>query len=244
VEIRRLIDVLWRRAWLVLALPALVLALGLLRPAAQPQPGYVANMRFSVGVMPVEAAPAPDYYTYDRYYSWLTAEYLADDLSQIVRSREVAEAVRAEAARQGLEVDVAPEAIQGSSGAGKQHRILTVTLNWPDRDQLRVLANALTTVLSQGQTAYFEQFRSAGTPIVMHPIDPPSIVPAGISLRSKVEVPLRLLLALVAGVALAFFVEYLDDSVHGPEDLEAHGLAVVGAIPRSGALPWSERRLR
>jgi capsular polysaccharide biosynthesis protein len=37
--------------------------------------------------------------------------------------------------------------------------------------------------------------------------------------------------ALAAGVALAFLLDYLDDSVRGARDLEALGLAVVGEIP-------------
>lgn len=242
MEIRRYAAILWRRGWLVAGLPALVLAFSLLRPSPRPAPGYVANMRFSVGVTP--EAPLPSVYTYDRYYSWLTAEYLADDLTQVVRSRETAQAVVAEAARAGLQVDFPPEAIQGSSGAGKQHRILSVSLSWGDRDQLEVLAKALATVLSEGRTAYFEQFRKAGTPLALHLIDPPSIGQAGVSLRSRMEVPLRLVLALLAGVALAFFVEYLDDSVRGPEDLEAQGLPVLGSIPRTGLLTWPGRRLR
>ena len=242
MEIRKYIAILWRRGWLVVGLPALVLAFGLLRPSPQPAPGYVANMRFSVGVTP--ESPSPSVYTYDRYYSWLTAEYLADDLTQVVRSREIADAVTAEAARAGLKVDFPPEAIRGSAGAGKLHRILTVSLSWGNREQLDVLAKALATVLSQGQTAYFDQFRKAGTPLELHLIDPPSISQAGVSLRSRMETPLRLILALLAGVALAFFVEYLDDSVHGPEDLEAQGLPVFGAIPRAGVLPWSDRKLR
>lgn len=242
MEIRKYVGILWRRGWLVLGLPALVFVFGLVRPSAQPDPGYVANMRFSVGVLPEQRVP--DFYTYDRYYSWLTAEYLADDLTQIVRSREVAEAVRAEAARQGLDVHVPAEAITGSAGAGKQHRILSVSLSWGDPDQLLILANALATVLTDGQTQYFEQFRAAGTPLMLHLIDPPSIAPGAVSLRARLDAPLRLGLALLAGIALAFFVEYLDGSVRGPEDLEAHGLSVLGAIPRSGILPWSDRGQR
>jgi len=239
---RRYVSILWHWGWLVVGLPALVLAFSLLRPAQAPNPGFSANMRFSVALAP--QVEAPSFYTYDRYYSWLTAEYLADDLTQIVRSREVAEAVRAEAARQGLDVNVPADAISGSSGAGKLHRVLSVSLNWPDQDQLLVLANALATVLSEGQSQYFEQFRAAGTPIMLHLIDPPTISPGGVSMRSRLEVPLRLFLALFAGVVAAFILEYLDDSVRGPRDLEVRGLPVLGAIPRSGPLPWSERNLR
>lgn len=240
MEIRSYIGIAWRRLWLIVALPAAVLALSLVRPAPAPG-GYAAHMRFSVGLVP--EAPGADY-TYDRYYTWLTAEYLVDDLSEVVKSHEIAQATSAEATRQGLAVRVPAGAIQSATGAGKQHRILSVSLSWPNADELSVLANALATVLRQGQAPYFEQFRAAGTPIVMELIDPPSVSAIGPSLRHRLELPLRLSLALVAGVALAFLLEYLDDTVHGPQDLEALGLDVVGRIPRASILPWDERRPR
>ena len=51
-------------------------------------------------------------------------------------------------------------------------------------------------------------------------------------LRERLDLPLRLLLALAAGVALAFLLDYLDDSVRSAAELEEMGLAVVGEIPR------------
>jgi capsular polysaccharide biosynthesis protein len=42
----------------------------------------------------------------------------------------------------------------------------------------------------------------------------------------------RLLLALVAGLALTFLLDYLDDSVRGRADLEAMGIAVLGEVPK------------
>ncbi len=242
MEIKNVIRVAWRWAWLMAGLPALVLLLTLLRPAAPKQQGYSASMRFSVGVLP--ETHASTIYGYDRYYSWLTAEYLADDLTEVVRSAEVAQAVEAEAARHGLQAKLGPGAIQGATSGGKQHRILTVSLNWGDRDQLQILSQALADVLAEGQPAYFEQFRAAGTPVVMHLIDPPTLSPVADSLRSRMELPLRLFLALFGGVALAFFLEYLDDSVQGAQDLQTRGLQVLGTIPRAGSLPWSGRRQR
>jgi len=40
------------------------------------------------------------------------------------------------------------------------------------------------------------------------------------------------LLALLAGIALAFIGDYLDTSVRDARDAEALGLRVVGEIPR------------
>ncbi|MDI7275728.1 MAG: hypothetical protein QME94_07105 [Anaerolineae bacterium] len=242
MEIRQYVRIAWRWLWLIAGLPLLVLAVSLLRARAPQPPGYVATMRFNVGVAPEE--PQEPFYTYDRYYTWLTAEYLIDDLAEVVRSREIAEAVTAEAARLGLAREVGPGTVQGATSGGKLHRILTVSMGWGDRDELEVLAQATATVLSEGRTPYFAQLRQLGTPVVMHLIDPPSISPMGVSLRSRVEMPLRVMLALLAGIALAFFLEYLDDTVHEPRDLSARGVPVLGAIPRRSALPWVGRRQR
>lgn len=173
----------------------------------------------------------------------MSAEYLLDDLTEIIRSQEIAQAVVAEAARQGLD-NLNAGAVQGALSAGKSHRIFLVSLGWADHDELVVLSNALATVLSKGQTPYFEQYRALGTPVIMHLIDPPSLAPVTASLRSRMELPIRLILALLAGIALAFFLEYVDDSVRGAQDVEAAEVEVLGAIPRSSTLPWVDRRQR
>jgi capsular polysaccharide biosynthesis protein len=44
--------------------------------------------------------------------------------------------------------------------------------------------------------------------------------------------PVRLLLALAAGIALVFLLDYLDDSVRGRSELEAMGIAVLAEVPK------------
>jgi capsular polysaccharide biosynthesis protein len=242
VEIKEYVRIAWRRSWLIFGLPALVLGLTLLRPVPPRAPTYQATMRFSVGIVP--ETPGDSSYTYDRYYSWLTAEYLADDLTEVVRSQEIAAAVKAEAQRHGLATEFAPGSIEGMTTGGKLHRILSVSMSWHSPDELAVLARALSTVLTEGQTGYFEQFRAAGTPVVIHEIDPPTIAAVGEGMRRRLELPLRLGLALFAGLSVAFFLEYLDDTVRGPRDLKSRGLDLLGAIPRQSSLPWGDRGMR
>ena len=43
---------------------------------------------------------------------------------------------------------------------------------------------------------------------------------------------MRLLIALAAGIGLAFLAEYLDNRVRSREDVEELGLTVVGEIPK------------
>jgi capsular polysaccharide biosynthesis protein len=46
------------------------------------------------------------------------------------------------------------------------------------------------------------------------------------------DIPIRVAIALLAAVALAFIVDYLDTSVRDARDAEQLGLRVIGEIPR------------
>src|SRR4030042_6666813 len=89
MELRLYWSIVTRRALLVLALLAIVL-LSYLLLTPEPPRSYTAGMRFVVGIRPERQG---DYYAYDRYYTWLTAEYLVDDLSEVVKSRSFAQDV-------------------------------------------------------------------------------------------------------------------------------------------------------
>ncbi len=50
--------------------------------------------------------------------------------------------------------------------------------------------------------------------------------------REQLDLPLRVLLALAAGIGLAFLLDYLDTSVRERRDLEELGLPVLGEVSR------------
>ena len=57
------------------------------------------------------------------------------------------------------------------------------------------------------------------------------VVPRPASLTARFDLPLRLELALLAGIALTFLLDYLDLTVRNRAELEALGLPVLGEIP-------------
>jgi capsular polysaccharide biosynthesis protein len=209
-----------------LALLALVLTLVAQRPWQPRPPTYNASMRFNVGVKPERI---PGVYTYDRYYTMLTSEYLVDDLGEIVRSQVFAAEVSRRLADQGIVV--APGAIGSSAQPGKLHRILTVTVNWPDAAELGAIANAVAATLTESSADFFAQFSADEADIRL--IDPPVVAVVGPPARQRFDLLLRVLLALAAGVGLALLLHYLDDSVLGRSDLEALGVSVLGEIPKT-----------
>jgi capsular polysaccharide biosynthesis protein len=227
MELRAYWRILTRRWWLPVGLALLVAALTLIgqRPW-QPRPAsYSASMRFNVGVAPERI---PGVYTYDRYYTMLTSEYLVDDLSEIVRSQAFASEVSRRLAEQGIAVPAG--VIGASTQPGKLHRILTVNVNWPNQAQLSSIADAVSATLTESSAAFFGQFSADEADIRL--IDPPVITTVGRPAREGLDLPLRVLLALVAGAALAFLLDYLDRSVRDRADIEHLGVPILAEIPR------------
>ena len=221
-----------RRLWLVLSLLAvLLLSYFLFRPTESTC--YTASMRLVIGLRP--EAGVGHYYTYDRYYTWLTAEYLLDDFAEVVKSEMFARDVAALAG-----VDVRPGAIHGATSTGKLHRILTITITWPNPEELTSIADAIVQVVRNQGNAYFAQLSTDSATISL--IDPPSIRQVGPSLRQRLDLPLRLVLGLGIGVALTFLLDYLDDTIRDRSDLEGLGLPILAEIPTRRR--WLARFLR
>ncbi len=218
MELRRSWAILRRYLWLI-ALIFLVVLVGSLLTRHPRPPRYGASMRFVVGIIPQSSG---NYYAYDRYYTWLASEYLVDDMAEVVRSRAFADKVASK-------LSLPPGSLYGSIASESKHRILTVHLSWHEPSQLEEIAQVAAELI-QEPGEFFPQLGVQKARLV--PIDPPVVYPIGPSLREKLDLPLKLALALGAGIALAFLLDYLDDTVRSREELEAIGLKVLAEIPK------------
>ncbi len=221
MELVRYWDVIRRRWWLVAGLLVVVGAVSLATHNWSPEPRYACTFRFNVGLAPVPPDEAE--YKYDPLGVWTASEYLMDDLASAVRGRAYAERV-------AERVGAADVSLAGRFGAATEHRVLTVSVGGQDAAQLADIANAAVAVL-QEEAAQFVGAVGDGEP-VLRLIDPPAISPVGPSLRQKLDLPIRLGLAVVTGVAGAFVLDYLDTSIRGREEVEAMGIQVLAQIPR------------
>lgn len=222
MELRQYWRIVYRRLWIIILLPLLVIAVSFL---ARPQAtrSAVANLRLTVGIVPEDSHG--QFYTYDRYYSWLTAEYLADDLSEIIKSRTFADLVS-----QKLGGSIAPATIQGATVPQKLHRVLMVSVSAPTEQQAMAIAGAVAATLRDNGGQFLPQLSAQNAALSV--IDPPALVPVGPSLREKLDLPLRAVLALAAALALVFLLDYLDDSVRDADDIEGLRLSVLAEIPK------------
>ncbi len=235
MELRTLFKILWRWGWLILLPPLAVGAYSLARPQPAPS-GYATTLRFTAGQPQAFAANGFD----PNYYRWLTSEYIIGGLKDWVHTGAFAEAVSADLATHGLNLPAG--AVAGAiSGADNQRSILVVYLNWGNDQELVRLAEAVTNVLQTHNADIFPQL--GGQPATVTSLDKPSPTPMAPSLRSRLDLPLKVGLGLAVGLALAFAAHYLDPFVRGKDELEALGLRVVAEIPKpkGGAGPRGAR---
>jgi capsular polysaccharide biosynthesis protein len=218
MELREYGKILWRRWWLLAALPLVVLLISLLT-YQEPPTTYQASMRFAIGIEGAEPVLAPS--GEGRSDAWLASEYLADDLSEVLKGGDFAA---------DISTSVGFAVPAGTIFASREHRIMTVTMTWPDRAQVQTIAEAVAAQIEDGGAKYFPQLEGVEASAIL--IDGPGIGPLGRSLRDKLDLPLRLLVALFAAVALAFLWDYLDDTVRNRADAETLNIPVLGEIPR------------
>ncbi len=227
MELRTYWRILWRYKWIPLVLFVLTLLFTLLTQKPwQPQPPtYAIGLEFSVGVQPQSLT---DSYTYDGYYTALASEYLIDDFAEIVKGSEFAARVAQRLAAQGQ--DIAPASIQGSTQTGTLHRILQVTIFSGDAEALPAMADAVIATLTEDAHLFMPRLLAGQGAVYL--INRGGVATIGPSLRQRLDLPLRLVLSLLAGVGVAFLLAYLDNRIHTADDLEALGLGVLGEIPR------------
>lgn len=220
MELIRYWNIIYKRWWLPVALLAIVGLLSVATYQAPPE-RYVATFRFNVGLEPM---PRPNSeYVDNPLDTWQASEYLMDDLASAVRGAGFARRVAQSLGEENVN-------LAGAFGAATEHRVLTVSILWNDPEQLARIANAAVTVLR-------EEARNLVGPLgesrpVLPLIDPPAIAPVGRSLKDKLDIPIRLGLALIAGVAGAFLLDYLDTTVRNRDEVEAMGIPVLAEIPR------------
>lgn len=224
MELRAYWQILKRR-WLLVVIPtAVVLVVGLVT-YSPPGTAYNAGIRFIVSQEPSEAAAESDE---ERLANWQTSEYIVNGLTDWVRGGQFAQLVSERLAESGLNIDAG--AIRGSIAADNTRSMMTLSMTFGDAAALEAMMNAAAAVLVEENEVGLPQLGGETAALVQ--LDQPIINPVTAGILEQLQLPLRIVLAVGAGVALAFLVDYLDPSVRSKEELEEMGLAVMGEIPR------------
>lgn len=229
ISLGRIRKVIIRWFWLALA-PVVIVALYLVLTYEPPATSYQVVLQLAVGGEPAEPLSAD----YDRYYAWLSSEYIANGLSDIAVTRGFAAQVSEQLAKEGLTVSASRLRTALASDNTQSLTILYVT--WPNPEELRLIAPVIARTLIDSGSDFYPQMRNIGT--VARVIDLPDPHPIAPSLRHQLLGPaLRLILAGAFGIGLALVTHYLDPFVRATEDIESQKVPVLVQIPpiRSGS---------
>jgi capsular polysaccharide biosynthesis protein len=225
MELRQYWHIVWKRVWIpaLLFVVVLVVSLVLRRPTPVQ---YEASGRVLVDVPPLESVEGMGFDP--RLTAPQATEYLVDDFTQFVSSQAVADAVSQRLADQGLQIP--PGVIQSSTASEQVHRVVTIRVTWGDPDEALSIVTAAVEVLKQDAPAYFGRLGLEQPQVTL--FDGPGVSAVPPSLTERLDLPVRLLLALLAGITLAFLLNYLDDSIRGRQELEGMGIRVLAEVPR------------
>jgi len=108
--------------------------------------------------------------------------------------------------------------------------MLTLSLTAGDATQLEQMLDAVIAVLTEDNAAALPQL--GGETVVLTQLDEPVVNTISAGIRSQLDLPLRVALALAAGLGLALLAHYLDPTVRGREEVARAGLPIIGEIPR------------
>ena len=226
MELRQIMRIILRRWWLVL-IPVLI-AGGLTLPDLLSLPvggaSYTTTLHYSAAHQH-EAADLPPR-DGDFQDIWLASELTVNALTAWVTTesfrREMAQITAADS------IDV----LNGPLGVAADHArsLGQITLSWPDPAELEIIAAAAIEALRTRSADYFPQL--GGEPAQVTLLDQPRIQGGAPPLTDRFGPLLRVGLALLAGLGLAFLAHYLDPTLHQREEIEALGLKVIATLPR------------
>lgn len=232
MELRAYLAILWRRRWFLVLLPALSL-IAVLVQVLQYQARYTAQAAVLITRLP-QQAPA-ETFRYDEYYLYLTNEYTVDDFTEVLRGNVFATDV-AQRASQLLGTSISTAEVQAGLSVTRRNRAVLLSITAGEPERAVALARAAVAALRERGTAYFG-FTDPSRQVIVQVIDEPqSAVPD--TARAQLLWVLQVVLAVAAGVFLAFLAEYFSDTLDSADDVRrVTGLPVLAIVP-DGSRRW------
>lgn len=222
MELMLLIRVLRRRWWLILipVVIATVLVIpDFLNSGTAVSGGFNTQIRYS-------AAQEFNLPQRDGDYQdvWLASELTVNAFTDWVRSRSFREEIQTVLDDDSINLGLLGIAADNARSVG------VIYLSYPEAETLELLSNTIIEVLVTRNQDYFPQL--GGEPAQVTILEEPFISPAPPPLTNRFAPLIRIAIALITGLALAFAVEYFDPTVHHQDELQKLGLPIIASIPK------------
>lgn len=226
MELLSVLRVIVRRWWII-ALPVVVAAAltlpALLETGAPASGGFTTEIRYSA-MQRMDAIPRQEG---DYQDIWRSAELTIDAFTDWVRAGRFREEVAARAAELAITVESGSIGIAADNAAS----LGQLTISHSDAAVLTMLQQAAIDVLQTRSVDYFPQL--GGIPADVTVLERGAVVAAPPPLTDRFAPFIRIGLGLLAGLGLAFLIEYLDQTVRRRDEIEEAGLPVLSSIPRA-----------
>jgi capsular polysaccharide biosynthesis protein len=181
------------------------------------------------------------FFAYDNYYNLQASEYMVEDFTQIVMTKEFASDVVRQLQSEGQNSPTVQQ-VKASLDASSKYRIIKIKSSWSDTTTAQRVANAAADALVMNASKYHGLDESQEpTSIVLDRADRAESNMTTLALMFLV----RSLLGLIAGTVLALVLGYLDDTIRSARDVEeGMGLTLIGVLPRHSAVAIATGRTR
>jgi capsular polysaccharide biosynthesis protein len=231
MELREYWSIIRRRWWLPVAITLVALVASTV-VGVRGATAYKTEMRVAVSTIP-RPDPNATLYFDPTYYSNLSSEYLADDISELMTSRAFADEIQRELATANQpKMDVGT--ILSATRAKKTHRFIDVTVTTSTEEEGKAIAGSISRILNDPAhlAIYLKALASYNSQMSL--VTPPSTHRANTPVGLASEIALRTIVGLLVGIGVAFLVDYVDTSVRSRQEAETLlQLPVLGMIPRT-----------
>jgi len=217
-----LIRILLRRWWLIvlpIVLSAVIAIPELIGGGSEAPAGFTAEIRYSAAQKLYLPQLEGDYTDV-----WTASEYTVHALTDWVRSssfRHEIDSVLGDA-----------EVALGSLGvaANNVRSVGVVYLSHTQSESLRAIADAAVLVLTSRSQSYFPQL--GGEPAQVTILQQPTITAPPPAVTNRLAPFIRLGIALMIGLAIAFFAEFVDPTIYHQDDLRRLGMPILASVPK------------
>lgn len=217
IELKQIVAILLKRWWLILVLPVIAALAAFYFTTYFVEPVYQSGTTLYV----INKNTAVQ--NTIAYNDLLTGQQLVKDYRELIVSRRVTGAVISE-----LRIhDITPEALASKLNIKSKNdtRVIEIVAEDTDPQRAARIADKVGEIFIKEAIALMK-------------VDNIEIIDGAIAGKTPVKPNVRLnvmvafVLGFFAACGIAFLIEYLDDTIKTPEDVEKHlGLAVLGTIP-------------
>jgi capsular polysaccharide biosynthesis protein len=228
-ELRTYIEIV-RRRWPLILVPAVVVLVIGIVTFRVPPPTYETTVEYIVGQQ-----PAPDTLTDEqaRQWAWVVSQYVVNAVTDWAQGTDFAGRIADQLAVAYPELtkqfDLNTSAVATIISSTTIRSELTLVFEHQDEKVVEAVAKIATEVLQENDFV-IPQLQNMPARVV--PIDRVVVDEIAPPLFSyAIDLPLRLFVAIAAGIGLALLIEYVDPKVRSAAHIERMKLAMLGEIP-------------